>query len=85
MKLSPVITGLYTKASKIAPENPRLALSKTEWNMGSAQYFGKDPVVYCSDLKAVLKLFEKEEHSPMVAPAWGKEKSVFLNRKRNRN
>ena len=78
MKLSPVITGLYTKASKIAPQNPRLALSKTEWNMGSAKYFGEDPVVYCPDLKAGLKLFENEERSPMVAPAWGKERLQML-------
>ena len=78
MKLSPVITGLYTKASEIAPDNPRLALSKTEWNIGSAKYFGEDPVIYCLDLKAALVLFDKENHSPMVAPAWGKERLQML-------
>lgn len=78
MKLSPVITDLYTKASKLAPENPRLALSRTEWNMGSARYFGEDPKVYCPDLKDGLKLFEKEERSPMIAPAWGKERLQML-------
>lgn len=78
MKLSPVISGIYAEASKLAPENPRLVLSKTEWNMGSAQYFGEDPAKYCPELKAGLGLFENEDHSPTVAPAWGKERLQML-------
>lgn len=78
MKLSPVISGIYTEASKIAPENPRLLLSKTEWNMGSAQYFGEDPSKYCPDLVAGLELFSKENHSPTKAPAWGRDRMKML-------
>ena len=78
MQLSPVISGLYAEAAKLAPENPRLALSQTEWKMGSAQYFGEDPAKFCPDLKAARKLFDKEEHPATVAPAWGKERLEML-------
>ena len=78
MKLSPLISGIYAEASKKAPENPRLALSRTEWDMGSARYFGEDPARYCPDLQSGLRLFEEEDHSPLVAPAWGEERLVRL-------
>ena len=78
MQLSPVITGLYSEAATLEPENPRLALSLTEWKMGSAQYFGEDPAKFCPDLKSARALFEKEKHSAIVAPAWGKERLEML-------
>ena len=78
MQLSPVISGLYAEAAKLEPENPRLALSQTEWKMGSAQYFGEDPAKFCPDLKAGRRLFEKEQHAATAAPAWGKERLEML-------
>ena len=78
MQLSPVITGLYTKAATLEPENPRLALSQAEWKMGSARYFGEDPSKFCPDLKAARVLFEKEKQQPTVAPTWGKERLEML-------
>ena len=74
MKLAPVISGIYDEASKKAPENPRLVLSKAEWDIGSATYFGEDPKKYCPQLKAGIELFAKENHSPTAAPAWGEER-----------
>lgn len=78
MELSPVISGIYAEAYKLAPDNPRLALSKTEWNIGSARYFGEDPTQYCPDLRAGLEMFAKEEQVATVAPAWGKDRLQTL-------
>lgn len=78
MKLSPVISGLYAEATKISPENPRLLLSKAEWNMGTAKYFGENPSKFCPDLQASLRFFEEEDHSPLIAPAWGEERLHML-------
>lgn len=74
MTLAPVISGIYAEASKKAPKNPRLVLSKTEWDMGSAAYYGEDPKKYCPNLKAGLALFENEDHAPTVGPTWGKDR-----------
>lgn len=78
MKLSPVITNIYATAAKKAPENPRVALSRAEWNMGSAQFFGEDPAKFCSDLEAALLLFETEAPAQTFAPSWGKERTEML-------
>lgn len=78
MKLSPVISGIYSEAAKLEPDNPRLVLSKTEWDMGSAAYFGEDPSKYCPQLQAGLELFGEEIKSPTVAPVWGKERLQML-------
>ena len=42
MTLSQKNEQLYQKAMELAPNNPRVILSKAEWDMGSARYFGKD-------------------------------------------
>lgn len=78
MKLSPVITGIYDTAAAKAPENPRVALSRTEWNMGSARFFGEDPAKYCPDLQKALLLFEQEEPEQPFAPDWGKSRTEML-------
>ncbi|GAB2777216.1 hypothetical protein [Salinimicrobium soli] len=78
MKLSPVITNLYATAAKQAPENPRVALSRAEWNMGSARFFGEDPAKHCPELKEALLLFEEQETSEAFAPSWGKGRTEML-------
>ena len=78
MKLSPVITNIYETAAAEAPDNPRVALSRAEWNMGSAQFFGEDPAKFCPDLEAALLLFEAEEPAETFAPRWGKDRTQML-------
>ncbi|WP_324719566.1 hypothetical protein [Salinimicrobium sp. HB62] len=78
MKLSPVITNLYATAASEAPENPRVALSRTEWNIGSANFFGEDPAKFCPDLEAALLLFQDEEPDEAYAPRWGKDRTLGL-------
>ena len=78
MKLSAVVTELYRKAAEKHPENPRLALSQAEWNIGSARYFGEDPAQYCGQLEASLQLFREQEPSEPFAPQWGEDRARML-------
>lgn len=78
MKLSPVINTIYNEALKKAPANPRVVLSKAEWDMGSALFFGEDPKKYCDDLQTSLKLFGKTGSEEQFYPAWGKERVEML-------
>ncbi|WP_373055974.1 hypothetical protein [Zunongwangia sp. H14] len=78
MKLSPVISNIYEEAAKIAPDNPRVVLSKAEWNMGAAKFFGKDPGEYCDDLKSSLKLFSDFTPEEKFWPEWGEDRAKQL-------
>lgn len=75
MTLSPKNTQLYRKAMELAPENPRVVLSKAEWEMGSAKYFGKDIKPYCNDVERALKLFANFKSDIPFYPRWGKERA----------
>ncbi len=57
MKYSGKISELYSKAEKLAPDNPRVVLGKAEWDMGAAAWFGKSTVPYCKDVKRAIELF----------------------------
>ncbi|GGG48045.1 hypothetical protein GCM10011414_17240 [Croceivirga lutea] len=76
MTLSGKNTQLYAKAMQLAPENPRVVLSKTEWDMGSARYFGKDTAPYCLDIEKAVELFTtfKPSEEPYY-PDWGAERA----------
>ncbi|MGB7394957.1 MAG: hypothetical protein WA913_11235 [Pricia sp.] len=73
--LSPVNAQLYQKALQLAPENPRVVLSKAEWDMGSARYFGKDTAPYCEDVERSLKLFAEFSNDTPFYPQWGKDRA----------
>ena len=73
MKYSGKITELYNKAQSLDPENPRVVLSKAEWDMGSARYFGQDPTPHCTKVKDAIKLFETYEVEGEFHPDWGRE------------
>ncbi|MBF4985124.1 hypothetical protein FNJ87_12555 [Nonlabens mediterrranea] len=75
MKLSAETTALYEKAYKIAPDNPRVALSRGDWLMGSARYFGKDITPYCKLIDKAVVLFENEKVTGFK-PSWGKERAI---------
>jgi tetratricopeptide (TPR) repeat protein len=72
MKYSAKITELYNKAMAIAPENPRVAFGKVEWEMGSARYFGQDTTPFCKKMEATLELFENFKAESQFHPNWGK-------------
>ncbi|MDT0607101.1 hypothetical protein [Croceitalea rosinachiae] len=73
--LSPKNMQLYQKALQLAPENPRVILSKAEWDMGSARYFGKDTTPYCKDVERALELFATFKSDIPFYPSWGKERA----------
>ncbi|NAS32845.1 hypothetical protein GTQ40_17840 [Flavobacteriaceae bacterium R38] len=75
MTLAPKNTELYIKALKIAPENPRVLLSKAEWDMGSARFFGQDTAPFCKDVKKALELFATFKGETLFYPEWGKERA----------
>lgn len=78
MNLSPIITRIYTNASEKAPNNPRVMMSKAEWNMGAAKYFGEDPKQYCDEIQASLELYGKEVVQKKYYPSWGEDRAKML-------
>jgi hypothetical protein len=73
-KLSPKIMALYAKARKMAPENPRAILSKAEFEIGGAAFWGTDTKPMCDDIRSSIPLFEKEKPETPFHPKWGKER-----------
>lgn len=78
MTLAPMIEKIYQKAEALAPNNPRVILTSTEWKMGSASYYGEDPAIYCPGLEKALQLFAAQEASKDFAPSWGEERAKML-------
>ncbi len=78
MTLSPKVEALYAKAKAIDPQNPRVVLSKAEWDMGSAQYFGKDTTPYCKDVELALELFTNFKPEGPFYPEWGKDRAEAI-------
>lgn len=75
MTLSMKNAELYKKAFELAPDNPRVVLSKAEWDMGSARYFGQSIEPYCKDIERSLELFATFKAEKAFYPAWGKERA----------
>lgn len=80
MTLSVKIVSLYTKAAEIAPDNPRVVLSKAEWDMGSAKYFGQDTKPFCEQIEKSLELFANFKPESAYHPNWGKERAEQLSK-----
>ncbi|MEH1006901.1 MULTISPECIES: hypothetical protein [unclassified Winogradskyella] len=78
MKYGAKIAELYDKATALDPTNPRAALGKAEWAMGSAKYFGKDTAPYCKDIEASIELFNTFKPESQLHPNWGKERAVAV-------
>jgi hypothetical protein len=74
MTLSGKVVEIYTKAAKIAPDNPRVVYCKAEWDMGGARYFGQDTTPFCKDLERSLELFANFKPETPFHPNWGKER-----------
>ena len=78
MTLSAKNVAIYAKALGLAPDNPRVVLSKAEWDMGSAKYFGKDTTPYCKDVERSLELFANFKPEGPFYPNWGKERATMI-------
>ncbi len=75
MTLSAKNTELYKRAEELAPNNPRVVLSKAEWDMGSAQFFGQSTEPYCKYVENAIELFATFKAESQFAPKWGKERA----------
>lgn len=74
--LSPKVMQLYGKAEKLAPENPRVVLSKAQFEMGSARFFGSDVKPICTQLERSIELFDNFKPESQFHPKWGKEEAL---------
>ena len=75
MTLSGKIMNLYAEAEKIAPNNPRVVLSKADWNIGGARYFGQDIKPFCKDVERAIELFATFKPETAFHPDWGRERA----------
>ena len=75
MRYSGMTTGIYAKAAKMAPENPRVMFSKAEFEMGSAKYFGQDTSPMCEQIAKSISLFENFKPATQFSPNWGLERA----------
>ncbi|EPR71732.1 hypothetical protein ADIWIN_3179 [Winogradskyella psychrotolerans RS-3] len=80
MKYGGKIAELYEKATALDPTNPRAALGKAEWEMGSAKYFGKDTAPYCKAIEASIELFNTFKPESQLHPNWGKERAEAVSK-----
>ena len=75
MKYAGKVGELYQKANALAPNNPRVVMSKAEWDMGSAQFMGTDPKTYCKDIERAITLFETFEPESAIHPSGGLDRA----------
>lgn len=68
MTMSMKNAGLYKKAFELAPENPRVILSKAESDMGAARFFGQSTKPFCKSIQKAIDLGKKEEISIKFYP-----------------
>lgn len=74
-KLSSKVMQIYGKAEAIAPQNPRVVLSKAQFEMGSAKFFGKDVQPICERIKKSLVLFDNFKAETQFSPKWGRKQA----------
>jgi hypothetical protein len=85
MKLSGTIMEIYSKAEAIAPENPRVVLSKTEFEMGSAKFFGTDTKPLCVKAEKAVELFANFKPESGFHPNWGADRAKAIVEGCNKN
>lgn len=74
MKYSPKIAELYETAYTLDPNNPRVLLGKTEWAIGTAEFFGQPTDSFCADLDRAAELFATFKPAGQFHPSGGGER-----------
>lgn len=74
MSLSGAIIKDYEDALKINPENPRAMYLMAQYNMGGAEFWGKDPKEYCPQVEKAKSLFSTQK-TDGFAPKWGEQQT----------
>lgn len=75
MTYSAKASELYQKALVLAPNNPRVILSKAEWDIGGAKYFGQSVEPYCKDVQRAIELFPTFKPESEFHPTYGLERA----------
>ena len=75
MKYSAKVQKLYQEALQLAPNNPRVILSKAEWDIGSATYFNQSVEPYCKDIQRAIDLFATFKPEGEFYPTYGEERA----------
>jgi len=70
-------------AMGIDPTNPRAKLIKLQNDMGSAQFYGKDPKEFCDQAKALLADWDNFQPKSLLYPNWGKQQASEIAGKCN--
>ncbi|WP_320814018.1 hypothetical protein [Flavobacterium sp.] len=75
-QLSAVVLNIYKMAEGIAPNNPRVVLSKAEFEIGMAEYFGQDTKPMCEQIAKSIELFANFKPESKFHPTWGIDKAT---------
>lgn len=76
MTLSPKIAEIYTLASLLAPENPRVVFCKAEFGIGGAKWTGADVKQLCGQVEKSIELFAKFKPETPFSPKWGLDRAT---------
>ena len=76
MTLSPKIAEIYTLASLLAPENPRVVFCKAEFEIGGAKWTGADVKQLCGQVEKSIDLFAKFKPETPFSPKWGLDRAT---------
>jgi len=66
---------VYTKAKVIAPENPRVAFSKADFEINGAAWTGADVNKLCEEIGRSITLFENFKSDVPFYPSWGLDRA----------
>jgi hypothetical protein len=72
MTLSGAIIKDYEDALKLNPNNPRAMYLMAQYNMGGAEFWGKDPKSYCPQIEKAKTLYPAEAPQDFN-PKWGEQ------------
>lgn len=75
MSMSPKVIQLYEKALKLEPNNPMLILSKAEWDIGGAAFFGTSTEPYCKEIERAMTLFPTFKPETPFHPNFGADRA----------
>ena len=78
MKYGGKVAAMYEEAYKLAPNNPRVLLNKSEWGIGSAKFFGQSTDSYCENIQRSIDLFPDFKPAEEFYPTYGLERAKTL-------
>ncbi len=78
--MAPKATQVLSQATQMNPENPRALLLLGQMQYGTARFFNSDTAQACQLVSQAIEKFDKAPHHDALAPAWGKEMALALQK-----